>query len=143
MFKIFNTGRLLVLFLLFITASSAFADEAVFSNNASQAEVNADAASINSETKSDEPAVNNAVNKQPSSESFSNEKFKSAVNDLESAQVDIREQLASCKELVETKENELSNKKAELTILKKEYKALQKKIKNVDKMKKMLNNNID
>lgn len=74
---------------------------------------------------------------------FSNEKFKNAVDNIESAQVDLREQLASCKTKVDMKTEELNIKKTELSVLKKEYKSLQKKMKNTEKMKKMINNNIN
>lgn len=74
---------------------------------------------------------------------FSNEKFKNAVDNIESAQVDLREQLASCKTKVDAKIEEVNTKKAELSSLKKEYKALQKKMKNSEKMKKMINDNIN
>lgn len=84
-----------------------------------------------------------AVNTETPSQSLSNEKFKSAVNNLESAQVDVREQLAAYKALVDEKETEVANKKAELSKLKVEYRALQKKMDNIEKMKKLLNNNID
>lgn len=89
-----------------------------------------------------EAKVVDTVNTQTATESLSNEKFKSAVNNLESAQVDVREQLATYKTLVADKEVEVANQKAELAKLKKEYNALQKKMNNIEKMKKMLNENI-
>lgn len=84
-----------------------------------------------------------AVNNETQTQSLSNEKFKSAVNNIESAQVDIREQLASYKARVDDKTVEVANQKAELAKLKKEYKALQKKMNNIEKMKRMLNDNIN
>lgn len=113
------------------------ADEAVFSNNTTE--------TINVQPVSNPEPVSevDAVNTKPVSESLSNEKFKSAVNNLESAQVDVREQLSVCKTKVDEKTIEVNTKKTELSVLKKEYKTLQKKLKNIDKMKQMLNNNID
>lgn len=112
---------------------ASFAEEAVFDSKTSVQEVELKPAA-NAEVK--------AVNTQTASETLSNEKFKSAVNNLESAQVDVREKLATYKTLVEEKEIDVANRKTELSKLKKEYSALQKKMKNIEKMKKMLNNNI-
>jgi len=115
---------------------TSFAADAVFdSNSKTVQEVEIE--------PSNAPAEVNAVNTQGSTETLSNEKFKSAVNNLDSAQVDIREQLATYKTLVEQKQLDVNNKKAELSKLKKEYSALQKKMKNIEKMKKMLNDSIE
>ncbi len=118
-------------------AGVSMAQDAVFSAGATQ---NVEIQPVNSTEKTE---TVNAVNNQVQGQSLSNEKFKSAVNNLESAQVDVREQLASYKTLVENKELEVANQKAELSKLKKEYKALQNKMNNIEKMKKMLNENID
>ncbi len=115
---------------------ASFAEEAVFDSKTQTAvqEVN---------LKPAESAEVKAVNTQSATETLSNEKFKSAVNNLESAQVDVREKLATYKTLVEEKEVDVANRKAELSKLKKEYSALQKKMRNIEKMKKMLNDNIN
>lgn len=120
----------LLLAVISLGFGASFADDAVFSQ-ATQ-EVNIKPA--NAEVK--------AVNTQSAAETLSNEKFKSAVNNLESAQVDVREKLATYKTLVEEKQLDVNNRKAELAKLKKEYSALQKKMRNIEKMKKMLNSNI-
>ncbi len=57
--------------------------------------------------------------------------------------MDIREHLATYKTLVDEKTIEVANQKAELARLKNEYRALQKKMNNIEKMKKLLNNNIN
>ncbi len=116
---------------------ASFAEDAVFDSKTQTAvqEVNIKPVAENAEVK--------AVNTQSAAETLSNEKFKSAVNNLESAQVDVREKLATYKTLVEEKELDVSNRKAELSKLKKEYSALQKKMRNIEKMKKMLNDNIN
>lgn len=126
-------------FALVMYTAAAFADDAVFSSTETinPAPVAAPAKST-PELSGEVHAVENA-----SSGSLSNEKFKSAVNNLESAQVDVREQLSAYKAKVDEKTIEVSNQKAELASLKKQYKALQKKMKNIDKMKKMLNDNIN
>ncbi len=114
---------------------ASFAADAVFDSNSNTVQ--------EVEIKPSNTAAEvNAVNKG-AAETLSNEKFKSAVNNLDSAQVDIREQLATYKTLVEQKQLDVNNKKAELSKLKKEYSALQKKMKNVEKMKKMLNESIE
>ncbi len=121
-----------------LTAGAAMAEDAVFSEAPVQNANIQPAADTSVEAK-----VVEAVNTETATESLSNEKFKSAVNNLESAQVDVREQLATYKTLVADKEVEVANKKAELSKLKKEYSALQKKMDNIEKMKKLLNSNID
>lgn len=117
-----------------------YAEDAVFNGEkGSVQEVNIKPA----ETKTmPQNAEVQAVNTQPASETLSNEKFKSAVNNLEQAQVDVREQLATYKTLVEQKQLDVNNRKEELSKLKKEYSALQKKMRSIEKMKKMLNSNI-
>ena len=115
--------------------AASYANDAVFTSETKSVQ------EVNIKPASDAAEVN-AVNTQSTSETLSNEKFKSAVNNLESAQVDVREQLATYKTLVEQKEIEVNNHKDELSKLKKEYSSLQKKMKNIEKMKKMLNSNI-
>ncbi len=120
-----------------LTSGIVMAQDAVFSEAPVQ-NVNIQPVS----NTSVEAKVVDTVNTQTATESLSNEKFKSAVNNLESAQVDVREQLATYKTLVADKEVEVANQKAELAKLKKEYNALQKKMNNIEKMKKMLNENV-
>ncbi len=135
--------NLLLLAVFFgLTTSVTLADDAVFNGQQNQTavqEVNIKPAEARTVPQNAEVE---AVNTQSPSDTLSNEKFKSAVNNLESAQVDVREQLATYKALVEQKELDVNNRKAELSKLKREYSALQKKMKNIEKMKKMLNNNI-
>lgn len=121
-----------------LTSGAVMAQDAVFSEAPVQ-NVNIQPAT----NTSVEAKVVEAVNTEAPAESLSNEKFKSAVNNLESAQVDVREQLATYKTLVADKEIEVANQKAELAKLKKEYNALLKKMNNIEKMKKLLNSNID
>ncbi len=139
MHKLITFKALLLLAFVFNYCSGAvMADEAVFSDNTAE--------TINVQPVPEEKPLTgevNATETKPVSESLSNEKFKSAVNNLESAQVDVREQLSVCKTKVDEKTIEVSTKKAELSTLKKEYRMLQKKMKNIDKMKRMLNSNID
>lgn len=135
----YTIKRFLVLTLVsFLTLSAAMADDAVFSNNAPTQNVELQPA--NSSVKAE---IVNAVNNETPTQSLSNEKFKSAVNNIESAQVDIREQLASYKVLVDDQTLKVANEKTELARLKREYRALQKKMNNIEKMKKLLNNNIN
>ena len=97
--------------------AASYANDAVFTSETKSVQ------EVNIKPASDAAEVN-AVNTQSTSETLSNEKFKSAVNNLESAQVDVREQLATYKTLVEQKEIEVNNHKAELSKLKKEYSSL-------------------
>ena len=77
--------------------AASYANDAVFTSETKSVQ------EVNIKPASDAAEVN-AVNTQSTSETLSNEKFKSAVNNLESAQVDVREQLATYKTLVEQKE---------------------------------------
>jgi len=125
----------------FLTIGASMAEDAVFSEAPAQNIQN-----VNIEPATDasvKAEVVNAVNTETSGQSLSNEKFKSAVNNIESAQVDVREQLAAYKALVDEKTTEVAQKKAELSKLKSEYRALQKKMDSIEKMKKLLNDNIN
>lgn len=124
----------------FLTLGAAMANDAVFSDNVQAPTQNVELQPANSSVKGE---IVNAVNNETQTQSLSNEKFKSAVNNIESAQVDIREQLASYKVLVDDQTLKVANEKAELAKLKREYKALQKKMNNIEKMKKILNENIN
>lgn len=122
---------------LALTFTVAVADEAVFSDSPVETISPAPISEIEPSLQGEVDAVENK-----GAASLSNEKFKSAVNSLESAQVDVREQLSVCKAKVDEKEIEVANKKNELSVLKKEYRTLQKKMKSIENIKKKLNDNI-
>ena len=138
----FNIKRYFIAAFVFCLGfASVLANEAVFSNDTKAETINVQPVS-ESKIETNAPEETNAADVKKANDSLSNEKFKSAVNNLESAEVDVREQLSSYKSQVDAKIVEVNARKSELSTLKKEYKALQKKMKNIDKMKKMLNNNI-
>lgn len=139
----FNTIKKMMVFaaVLSFGFGASYAEDAVFGGQQKARILEMNAKSLDAKTVSQNSEIE-AVNVRPVSETLSNEKFKSAVNNLESAQVDVREQLATYKTLVDQKQIEVNNKKTELSKLKREYFALQRKMRNIEKMKKMLNNNI-
>lgn len=71
------------------------------------------------------------------------EKFNTALVNLDDAQVELRQELA----IATAKYNEALNEKARVLqnckTLKKEIKSINKKMKNVDKSKQMINQNLD
>lgn len=112
----------------------ALADEPVFSQSGEVQKI--DPAPVSSNSL-------DAVNVQkPGASSLSDQNFKSAINSLDTAQVEVREQLATYMSLMEQTKTEYEAKKAQYNQYKKEYNAIKKKMKNIDKMKKMLNDNL-
>lgn len=124
----------------------AFAEDAVFSNSETS-EVNLQP--LNYQTKpvveaSEIPVVkstsiNNNVNLQSD---VSNQNFLNAINNLDNAQVEIREQLASYSALMEQSKAQYELKKDEYKAYKKQYNALKKKMRSIERSKEMIQGNI-
>lgn len=132
-------------FVAVLGTASAFANDAVFNPSEEVQEINLKPVvnevkeSQTSAPKAETPAVST---EKKAGETLSEENFKSAITNLDAAQVDVREQLATYSTLVAQKQAEVNAKKAELSALKKKYSELQKKTKSIDKMKKMLNEHV-
>ena len=82
----------------FLTLGAAMANDAVLSDNVQAPTQNVELQPANSSVKGE---IVNAVNNETQTQSLSNEKFKSAVNNIESAQLDIMLLLASYNVLVD------------------------------------------
>jgi len=124
-------------FLSILVCQNAFANDSVFDSMDKAIEVKL-APSITSNNANATQNVN-AVSKTTS---LKEEKFNSAIDNLDDAQVELRQELAETTSkyniaLIE-KEKAVQNCKA----LKKEMREINKKMRNVDKSKKIINKNL-
>jgi len=124
-------------FLSILVCQNAFANDSVFDSMDKAIEVKL-APSITSNNANATQNVN-AVSKTTS---LKEEKFNSAIDNLDDAQVELRQELAETTSkyniaLIE-KEKAVQNCKA----LKKEIREINKKMRNVDKSKKIINKNL-
>ncbi len=130
--------KIICLFSIFCVAQGVYAMDTVFDSMDKATEVKL-APAVNT-TKSTTSSTN--VNSVYRSTSIKEEKFNSALVNLDDAQVELRQELAT----VTSKYNEALNEKeraiANCKALKKEINAINKKMKNVDKSKKMINKNL-
>ena len=72
---------------------------------------------------------------------IANKNYTGAINNLDNAEVELREQIANYTALMEQSKTAYEAKKAEYKGYKKQYKAIRKKLKNVEKSKKLIRNN--
>ncbi len=130
--------KAIYLFFVLCVSGSVFAMDTVFDSMDKATEVKL-APAINN-TKSTTSTTN--VNSVYRSTSIKEEKFNSALVNLDDAQVELRQELA----VLTSKYNEALNEKAKAIAnckaLKKEINETNKKMKNVDKSKKMINKNL-
>lgn len=122
---------------LFLTATSVFADS-VFDSMDKATEVKLAPA-----IKTAEPTNEVKVNSTYQTTSIKEQKFNSALTNLDDAQVELRQELAITTE----KYNEALNKKAQAIenckAIKAEIREINKKMKNVEKSKKIINKNLE
>lgn len=130
--------KIIYLFSILLITQSVFALDTVFDSMDKATEVKL-APAINT-TKNTTSTTN--VNSVYRSTSIKEEKFNSALVNLDDAQVELRQELA----VLTSKYNEALNEKAKAIAnckaLKKEINEINKKMKNVDKSKKMINKNL-
>ncbi len=129
--------KVLYLFSIICLAQCVFAQDTVFDSMDKATEVKL-APAINTTTNTSTTNVNSIYR----STSIKEEKFNSALVNLDDAQVELRQELA----VLTSKYNEALNEKAKVIAnckaLKKEINEINKKMKNVDKSKKMINKNL-
>lgn len=139
--------KILLYSILAITVSqSCFALDTVFDSMDKATEVKLapaiKSASSTSSTASQTKNVSSTTVK-PANQSIKEEKFNNALVNLDDAQVELRQELATVTSkynvALQEKERAIQNCKN----LKKEINAINKKMKNVDKSKKMINKNLE
>lgn len=117
-----------------VSFSSAFAATTVFDSMDKAKEVKLQPA-INSSSSSSSSTYKNTV-------TIKEQKYNSTLTNLDDAQVELRQELATKTSQYTTALNEKQNAIANCKALKKQVKAIKKEMKNVDKSKKMINKNI-
>ena len=73
---------------------------------------------------------------------LSNKNYTSAISNLNSAQVELREQMASYTALMSQAKTNYESRKEEYREYKRQYNAIKKKMNNIEKTKKLIQNNI-
>lgn len=131
----------IALLLSSVIAIPAFAGDSVFSNSSSeQFELkplnNTAAANVNTAA----PAT--AQTLKPATSDLANKNYTSAISNLNNAQVELREQMASYSALMAQAKSNYENKKDEYKAYKKEYNALKRKMNKIEKTKKLIQSNI-
>ncbi len=130
--------KIICLFSVLLASSCVFAMDTVFDSMDKATEVKL-APAVNTTTTNSSTANVNSIYR---STSIKEEKFNSALVNLDDAQVELRQELA----VLTSKYNEALNEKAKANAtckaLKKEINDINKKMKNVDKSKKMINKNL-
>ena len=123
---------------LVLGSANAFALDAVFDSMDKAQEVKL-APAI--KTKSSQETNVNAIYNTTTS-SIKEQKFNSALVNLDDAQVELRQELATTTAKFNDAVNEKNKMIANCKALKKEIKAINKKMKNVEKSKKIINQNL-
>ena len=134
-------NKLLVSTLVMVLATSTvLANDSIFDSMDKATEVKL-APAISTTTKAATTATTN-VNSTYRTTTIKEQKFNSALVNLDDAQVELRQELAATttkyNEAVTEKERAVANVKA----IKKEIKEINKKMKNVEKSKKIINKNL-
>lgn len=88
-------------------------------------------------------ALNAVQTSAPVNSDLSDQNFLNAINNLDNAQVEIREQLASYSALMAQAKTNYEAKKDEYNTYKKQYNALKKKMRSVERTKKLIQNNVN
>ena len=124
---------------MIISATNAFALDAVFDSMENAQEVKL-APAI--KATSQQPTVNvNSVYKSTTT-TIKEQKFNSALVNLDDAQVELRQELATTTAEYNNAVNEKNKMVENCKALKKEIKDINKKMKNVEKSKKIINKNL-
>lgn len=134
---------------LFIIAAftivPAYAEDAVFTNSDTQ-QLNLQPLSYDSVpvVKSQEASsVAPKATAASTTNAVSNQNFLNAINNLDNAQVEIREQMAAVSALMAQSKTAYEAKKDEYNAYKKQYKELKSKMKSVEKSKTLIQNNVN
>lgn len=122
-----------------MSATSVFALDAVFDSMDKAQEVKL-APAIKSATTQAATNVNSVYKSTTSS--IKEQKFNSALVNLDDAQVELRQELATTTAKYNDAVNEKNKMVANCKALKKEIKGINKKMKNVEKSKKIINKNL-
>ncbi|MCD8025007.1 MAG: hypothetical protein LUE64_05685 [Candidatus Gastranaerophilales bacterium] len=119
-------------------AMPSIAQDTVFSNSDSE---QFNLQPLNYSTKTITSSSSSSALKSTSN-TLSDKNFKNAINNLDTAEVEIREQLANYSALMAQSKTNYESKRGEYRTYKKQYNALKRKMRNVEKSKKLIQNNI-
>ena len=130
-----------------IVAAPVYAEDAVFSNSETQ-QLNLQPLSYTSVpvVKSSEAGLSTqapANSTSTTQNAVSNQNFLDAINNLDNAQVEIREQMAAVSALMAQSKTAYEAKKDEYNTYKKQYKELKSKMKSVEKSKTLIQENVN
>ncbi len=141
-----------IFLLLSFISLGAFAQDTIFTNSDSEQfdlqPLNYHTETANSSAdsipvyKSNSNSTNVPLVEKAKNSDLSNQNFKSAVNNLDNAQVEIREQLASYSQLMTQSKASYEAKKDEYRAYKKQYNTLKRKMNKIEKSKKIIQDNI-
>ncbi len=132
-----------------------FASDAIFSNSEtetfnllpsgynSKPFVTTNSTIISSNTMAPTPSVSTNLQTKAQDSNLSDKNFINAVNNLDTAQVELREQLTSYSALMAQAKQDYINKKEQYNSYKKQYNALKKKNRQIEKSKKIIQGNIE
>ena len=123
----------------------AFAQDAVFSDSETQ-QFNLQPLDYSTKpvvNSSEVPVIKSSAKPAVAAQTdVSNTNFLNAINNLDNAQVELREQMASYNALMEQSKAEYQLKKDEYKAYKKQYNAIKKKMRKVERSKNMIQDNI-
>lgn len=119
------------------------AENAVFSNSDTE---NFSLQPLNYSTKEvtkakDTNTVQAQTSNSSSTSNLTNKNYQSAINNLDSAEVQLREQIANYSTLMAQAKTAYETKKDEYNAYKREYNELKKKLNNIEKSKKLIQGN--
>ena len=125
-----------------VSSSAAFAANTVFDSmdNAKEVKLQPAMKTTTTSSSSSQTTVQNASSYK--SPTIKEQKYNSMLVNLDDAQVELRQELATRTSQYTTALNEKQNAIANCKALKKQVNAIKKEMKNVDKSKKMINKNL-
>lgn len=127
-----------------VTIVPACAEDAVFTNSDTQ-QMNLQPLTYTSVpvVKSSEASAQTKAVVPSSENQVSNQNFLNAINNLDNAQVEIREQMAAISALMAQSKTAYEAKKEEYNAYKKQYNQLKNKMKSVEKSKTLIQENVN
>lgn len=127
-----------------VTIVPAYAEDAVFTNSDTQ-QMNLQPLTYTSVpvVKSSETSAQSKAVVPSSENQVSNQNFLNAINNLDNAQVEIREQMAAISALMAQSKTAYEAKKEEYNAYKKQYNQLKSKMKSVEKSKTLIQENVN
>lgn len=131
-----------LLFVALFTTIPAYCEDAVFTNNDTQ-QLNLQPLSYDSVPVVKSSEASSKTISTPAQSPVSNQNFLNAINNLDNAQVEIREQMAAVNALMAQSKTAYEAKRDEYKAYKKQYNQLKSKMKSVEKSKNLIQENVN